>query len=74
MKSVLVPLAQGSEDLEAVTVLNILRRAGIEAVSASLDGHPIRGYSGLAALYRRGARRHADRRQIRGGHTRGRIG
>lgn len=46
MKSVLVPLAQGSEDLEAVTVLNILRRAGIEAVSASLDGQPIRGSRG----------------------------
>jgi 4-methyl-5(b-hydroxyethyl)-thiazole monophosphate biosynthesis len=46
MKSVLVLLANGSEDLEAVTVLNILRRAGIEAVSASLDGHPIRGSRG----------------------------
>lgn len=46
MKSVLVPLAQGSEDLEAVTVLNILRRADIKAVSASLDGQPIRGSRG----------------------------
>ncbi len=42
MKSVLVPLANGSEELEAVTILDILRRAGIEAVSASLDGHPVR--------------------------------
>ena len=50
MKSVLVPLAQGSEDLEAVTVLNILRRAGIEAVSASLDGHPIRGSRGTVLI------------------------
>lgn len=46
MKSVLVPLANGSEELEAVTVLDILRRAGIEAVSASLDGHPVRGSRG----------------------------
>jgi len=46
MKTVLVPLANGSEELEAVTVLNILRRGGIEAVSASLDGQPIRGARG----------------------------
>ncbi len=50
MKSVLVPLAQGSEELEAVTVLNILRRAGIEAVSTSLDGHPIRGSRGTMLI------------------------
>lgn len=50
MKTVLVPLAQGSEELEAVTVLNILRRAGIEAVSASLDGHPIRGSRGTMLI------------------------
>jgi protein deglycase len=50
MKSVLVPLAQGSEELEAVTVLNILRRAGIEAVSASLDGQPVRGSRGTMLI------------------------
>src|SRR3970282_712118 len=50
MKTVLVPLAQGSEELEAVTVLNILRRAGIEAVSASLDGQPIRGARGTMLI------------------------
>ena len=46
MPSVLLPLAQGSEDLEAITVLNILRRADIEAISASLDGQSIRGSRG----------------------------
>lgn len=50
MKSVLVPLAQGSEELEAITVLNILRRAGIEAVSASLDGQPVRGSRGTVLV------------------------
>lgn len=50
MKTVLVPLAQGSEELEAVTVLNILRRAGVEAVSASLDGQPIRGSRGTMLI------------------------
>ena len=50
MPSVLLPLAQGSEDLEAITVLNILRRAGIEAVSASLDGQAIRGSRGTLLI------------------------
>lgn len=50
MPSVLLPLANGSEDLEAITVLNILRRAGIEAVSASLDGQAIRGSRGTVIV------------------------
>ncbi len=50
MKSALVPLANGSEELEAISVLNILRRAGIEAVSASLDGQPIRGSRGTLLI------------------------
>jgi 4-methyl-5(b-hydroxyethyl)-thiazole monophosphate biosynthesis len=43
-------MANGSEELEAVTVLDILRRAGIEAVSASLDGQPIRGSRGTMLI------------------------
>ncbi|MDD5057776.1 MAG: DJ-1/PfpI family protein [Sideroxydans sp.] len=50
MKSVLVTLAQGSEELEAVTVMDILRRAGIEAVCASLDGQPVRGSRGTRLI------------------------
>lgn len=50
MPSVLLPLAQGSEDLEAITILNILRRAGIEVVSASLDGQPVRGSRGTQLI------------------------
>lgn len=36
MKTVLIPLAEGCEELEAVTLIDILRRAEIEVITASL--------------------------------------
>jgi len=36
MARVLIPLAQGCEELEAVTVIDLLRRAGVEVVTAGL--------------------------------------
>ncbi len=47
MKTVLVPLAQGCEEIEAVTVIDILRRAGITVVSAGLDDQPVRASRGV---------------------------
>jgi 4-methyl-5(b-hydroxyethyl)-thiazole monophosphate biosynthesis len=42
MPTVLVPLAQGCEELEAVTVIDVLRRAGVEVVTAGLNAQPVR--------------------------------
>ncbi len=50
MARVLVPLAQGCEELEAVTVIDLLRRAGIEVVAAGLDGVEIRASRGVGLL------------------------
>ncbi len=50
MKTVLVPLAQGCEELEAVTVIDLLRRAGITVVSAGLDEKPVRGSRGTVLV------------------------
>jgi 4-methyl-5(b-hydroxyethyl)-thiazole monophosphate biosynthesis len=41
MKKVLVPLAQGCEELEAVTIIDLLARAGIQVTTASLDSQKV---------------------------------
>lgn len=41
MSKVLVPLAPGFEEIEAVTVIDILRRAGVDVVVAGTQSGPI---------------------------------
>lgn len=48
--SVLVPLAEGCEELEAVIIIDLLRRAGIEVVSASLHDAPITASRGVRLI------------------------
>ena len=50
MITVLVPLAQGCEELEAVTITDLLTRAGIEVVTAGLDEQPVVASRGLKIL------------------------
>lgn len=50
MPSVLVPLAQGCEELEAVTIIDLLRRAEIEVVTAGLDDGPVRASRGVVLI------------------------
>lgn len=46
MPKVLLPLAAGCEEIEAVTVIDILRRAGIEVITAGLTPGPVRASRG----------------------------
>jgi len=48
--SVLVPLATGCEEIEAVTVIDLLRRAGIEVVTAGLTDGPVRASRGTVLV------------------------
>jgi len=50
MKTALILFAEGSEELEAVTIVNILRRGGVDVTLAGLHDGPLRGSRGTVLL------------------------
>lgn len=47
MSTVLVPLFEGFEEIEAITIIDVLRRADINVTTASLDGQTVNGAHGI---------------------------
>jgi 4-methyl-5(b-hydroxyethyl)-thiazole monophosphate biosynthesis len=51
MASVLVPMANGFEEIEAVSIIDVLRRGGVEVVTASVDGDEnVTGANGITII------------------------
>lgn len=49
-ETVLVPLLEGFEEIEAVTVIDVLRRADIPVVVASNEAGPVEGSHGISVV------------------------
>ncbi len=50
MSHVLVPLAQGCEELEAITITDLLVRAGITVTTCGLDENPVKASRGITII------------------------
>lgn len=50
MSRVLVPLAQGCEELEAITITDLLVRAGISVTTCGLDEQPVKASRGTTII------------------------
>ena len=50
MSHVLVPLAQGCEELEAITITDLLVRAGISVTTCGLDEQPVKASRGTTII------------------------
>ncbi len=50
MSHVLVPLAQGCEELEAVTITDLLVRAGVTVTTCGLDDQPVKASRGITII------------------------
>jgi 4-methyl-5(b-hydroxyethyl)-thiazole monophosphate biosynthesis len=50
MSRALVPLAQGCEELEAITITDLLVRAGVDVTTAGLDDKPVKASRGTTII------------------------
>ncbi len=50
MKKVLIPLAEGFEEIEALAVADVLRRGGLEVVLVGLPGSIVKGRSDIKVI------------------------
>ena len=50
MSHVLVPLAQGCEELEAITITDLLVRAGVTVTTCGLDDQPVKASRGITII------------------------
>lgn len=50
MARVLVPLAEGCEELEAITIIDLMRRAGVDVCVAGLESGPVKASRGSVIL------------------------
>jgi len=50
MSHVLVPLAQGCEELEAITITDLLVRAGVSVTTCGLDEQPVKASRGTTII------------------------
>lgn len=50
MSHALVPLAQGCEELEAITITDLLTRAGIQVTTCGLDAQPVKASRGITLV------------------------
>ncbi len=50
MASVLIPLSTGFEEIEAVSIIDVLRRGGIQVTTASLENEKVTGANGITII------------------------